>query len=383
MNGNPSRTNTLLAAAAGLGAVGVGAAFFAAPPERFWSNWVVWLLALFTLALGALFMVALEHLVAARWSVPLRRVPERIATLLIPAIPVVLLGLFALPVLYPGTRPEALQNPLLAGKAAFLSIPWFSLRVVLGLALSLLGLWILVKGSLDQDRTLDPAQNLRARKFAPAFMFIFGLVITFAGWDWVKGLTPEWFSDIFGVYIFAGSFLAALAATVLVGFHLIRSGRLEGIRHDHLYNLGGFLFAFTVFWSYIGFAQYMLIWYANLPEEIFWYKDRLAGGWHTVTLLLAIVHFLIPFFALVTRHAKGDPRRLQAVAVLMLGAHLLDLYWLVFPTLRQGVLFSWPELSFLLCFLAGSALWIRRSLAWGKDMPVGDPFLQKGLEFHL
>jgi len=353
-------------------------------PKRFWANWVLWLLVLLTVSLGALFIVALEHLVNAKWSIPLRRVPERLATLLIPAALVTLLGLFALPHLYPGTdTAAALQNKLLAGKSAWLSIPWFSFRTVLTLLLCLVGLWLFVGGSLKQDVTRDPAQNVRARKAAPAFMFVFALAMTVAGWDWVKGLTPEWFSDIFSVYIFAGAFLAGLAATVLALQHLQRQGRLPEVRRDHTFGLGSFLFGFTVFWSYIGFAQYMLMWYANLPEEMFWYKDRLTGGWHTVTVVLAIIHFILPFFALVTRDAKSDPNRLRRVAFLMLGAHLLDLYWLVFPALKMGVLFSWPEASFLLCFTGLAVLWVRGANAKGEDLPVGDAFLRQGLEYRV
>ena len=167
-------------------------------------------------------------------------------------------------------------------------------------------------------------------------------MVTVLAFDWISGLTPEWYSDIFGVYLFAGGFLAGLAATALALVHLQSQGRLEAVNLHHRYNLGGFLFAFTVFWSYIGFAQYMLMWYGNLPDEILWYRDRLEHGWHGVTIALAILHFVVPFFALVNREAKSDPRRLRWVACLMLGAHALDLYWLVFPVLGRGVLFSWP-----------------------------------------
>ncbi len=378
-----AKTPPVLLAALGLGTVGIAATGFVAGAERFWANWILWFLFLFTLALGALFLVALEHLVAARWSVPVRRLPERLATLLIPVAPLAIVALGAVPVLYPGSRPEALQNPLLAGKAVWLGLPFFSLRTIVCVALCLLALGILVRGSLRQDATKDPAFNIRARKFAPVFMAIFAIVITVLAFDWISGLTPEWYSDIFGVYLFAGGFLAGLAATSLLLVHLQAQGRLEAVRRDHRFNLGGFLFAFTVFWSYIGFAQYMLMWYANLPEEILWYRERLEHGWHAVTVALAIVHFVVPFFALVTRDAKGDPRRLKWVAALMLGAHALDLYWLVFPVLGKGVLFSWPEVSFALFFLAGGLLWVRRSLAWGEDMPVGDAFLRQGLEFRL
>ncbi len=382
MSQNP-RTSNLLWGALALGALGVIGAYTAAGPERFWANWVLWFILVFCLGLGSLFIVALEHLVNAKWSVPIRRIPERLATLLLPAVPLGLIGLGALPVLYPGTRPEAAHHPILAGKAFWLGIPFFSTRTVIALALCLLGLAVLVGGSLKQDRTKDPAFNTRARKFAPAFMAIFALVITLVAFDWISGLTPEWYSDIFGVYIFAGAFLSGLAATVLAVLFLQDQNRLEGVRPDHLYNLGGFLFAFTVFWSYIGFAQYMLMWYANLPDEVIYYKVRLAGAWRAITITLATLHFVLPFFALVTRDAKRDPKRLRRVAYLMLGAHALDMYWLIFPILGVTPHFGWPELSFALFFLAGILLWVRGAMQKGEDMPVGDPFLHEGLEFRL
>ena len=379
---NRSTTN-LLRATLAVGAVGVVAAFLKASPERFWANWLLWFVLLFTVGVGSLFIVALEHLVNAKWSVPIRRIPERLATLLIPVVPIGLLAIGALPVLFPGTRPEVLHNKILAGKAFWLSLPFISVRTVIVLALLILGLVVLVGGSLKQDQTKDPAFNIRARKFAPAFMAIFALGITLVAFDWISGLTPEWYSDIFGVYLFAGAFLGGLAATSLAVLHLKDQKRLEGVRKDHLYNLGGFLFAFTVFWSYIGFAQYMLMWYANLPDEVIYFQTRLTGGWHVVTVMLAFLHFVMPFFALVTRDAKGDGSRLRRVAILMLAAHVLDIYWLIFPILPGGPHLSWPELAFALFFLSGALLWVRGALQKGEDMPVGDPFLKEGLEFHL
>ena len=383
MTDSKPQNPTLLVAATALGGLGVAVAYVSAGRERFWANWIYWFVLLFTIAIGNLFIVALQHLVSARWSIPIRRVPERLATLLLPVTPVALLGLAAVPVLFPGSRPEAIHNKVLAGKALWLSLPFFSARTVLVLCLSLLALSILVRGSLRQDISKDPRFNLRAKRFSPAFMVMFAFSVTFVAFDWIAGMVPEWYSDIFGVYLFAGGFLSALASTTLAVLYLQSHKRLTEVRRDHLYSLGTFTFAFTVFWSYIAFAQYMLMWYANLPDEVGWYRDRLQGGWHAVTIALSVVHFVIPFFALSTRDAKSNPKRLLQVGLLMLGAHMLDVYWLIFPVLGKGPIFSWPEVSFALLFLGGSLLWVRRTLTWGQDMPVGDPFLPEGLEFHL
>ena len=380
---NGSSTTKILTAGAVAGLAGIVATLFVSGRERFWVNWIVWFLFVLTTGLGCFFIVALEHVVGARWSVPLRRVPEKLSSLVLLMAPAALLALFSLPAIYSWTRPESLDNPMIAGKAGWLNIPFFSLRAFLCVVLWLLSYRILVTGSYRQDRERDHRFNMRARRFAPLFMAIFAFTITIVAFDWISSLEPEWYSDIFGVYLFAGTFLAGLAATTLALLHLMDRKRLPGLGPDHVYNLGGFLFAFTVFWSYIGFAQYMLMWYANLPEEVFWYKERLEGLWGPLLLALAVFHFFIPFFVLIPRDAKSDPKRLRIVAGVVLFAHWLDLYWMIFPVLGKGPLFGWPELSFLVLFVSCGFLWIRRALGRGADMPVGDPFLQEGLGFRL
>lgn len=381
MNGN--RATKILVIGTAVGLAGVAAAWLLSGPERFWANWILWFLFVLTIALGCLFLVALEHVVGARWSIPLRRVPERLSGLLLPVGPVALVALFSLPELYPWTSPESLVDPTIAGKAVWLNIPFFTARVVACIGLWILAYWILVRGSLRQDTDRNAQFNVRARRFAPAFMAIFGITITIVAFDWISSLEPAWYSDMFGVYVFAGSVLAGLAATTLALLYQMNCGRLPGVRSDHVYNVGGFLFAFTVFWSYIGFAQYMLMWYANLPEEVFWYKERLDGPWGSVVLVLAALHFLLPFLVLIPRDAKSDPKRLAFVAIVMLVAHALDLYWLIFPVLGMGPVFGWPELSFGLFFVSACLLWIRNAMGRHADMPVGDVFLREGLEFRL
>jgi len=373
----------MIFAMTGLGALAVAVSYFAVGPQRFWANWLVWMLMLMSAGLGALFLVGLEHLTSARWSVPLRRTAERVAGLVVPASGAALLALFSLKVLYPWARPEAAGLPLVAAKAAWLNIPFFAARVAACAALWLWSWRMLAGDSLEQDQSRDAAVTVRARRFAPLLMAIVALTVTLAAFDWISSLEPEWYSDVIGVYLFSGMFLAGLAVVTLAVIRLIEAGRLPDVRYDHVYSLGGWLFAFTVFWSYIAFAQYLLMWYANLPEEVVWYQQRTAGPWRGVALALAVFHFVIPFFALIPRDAKGDLRRLRRVAILVLGAHFLDLYWLVFPVLGGVPLFSWPELGFACFFLGVALLWLRRAMRQGEDMPVGDPFLAEGLAFRL
>lgn len=374
----------LLRGAALVGGAGVLAAFFGSPATRFWANLLLWFCFFATTGLGALFLAALEHLVGARWSVPVRRVAERAGSLVLLAVLLGLPLLFALKALYPWTHPEARHDPFVAGKLdGWLNIPFFTVRALATFALWGLAFGVLLGLSLRQDRTADPRLTVRLRRFAPAFMALYAVTVTLLAFDWLGGLEPAWYSDIFGVYVFAGSFLAGLSATALGTLRLLSLGRLDGVREDHLYNLGGFLFAFLVFWSYIGFAQYLLMWYANLPEEVFYYAHRARGGWPWVMAALAVLHFVLPFFALLPRDRKGDPRLLRRAAALILLAHLLDLYGLIFPSVSETVVFSWPEAAFALAFGSLFCLWMRRAESLGADMPVGDPFLREGLEFRL
>ena len=366
-----------------LGALAAAGTYFVVGPQRFWANWLIWMLMLLSTGLGALFLVALEHLAGARWSVPLRRTAERVAGLVVPACAAAALALFSLKVLYPWAQPEAARIPAVAAKAVWLNIPFFAARTLACAALWLLSWKVLVGGSLAQDASRAPALAVRARRFAPFFMAVMGLTTLLVAFDWVSSLSPEWYSDVLGVYLFAGMFLAGLAAVTAAVCHLKGQGRLAEVRFDHVYSLGGWLFAFTVFWSYIAFAQYLLMWYADLPEEVFWYAARGRGPWRAVSLALALAHFVIPFFALLPRDAKGDLKRLRWVAVLVLGAHYLDLYWLVFPVLGERPLFSWPELGFAALFVGFALLWVGRAMRQGADMPVGDPLIEEGLAFKL
>ena len=379
---SPLARNLLLAMTV-LGAAGTAAAYAGAGPARFWANWILWTLFLLTIGLGNLFLVALERLVGAHWSVPMRRVPERIASLIPLAIPLLIIAFFGVPVLFPWTHAEAAHNPILMQKTAWLNLPFFAIRLAVCALVWLLFYSFFVRGSLRQDTSKDPAFTIKARKLAPPFMVAFFFTITILAFDWISGLEPEWYSDMFGVYLFAGSFVTGIAAMAQGVLALLRRNRLPGVQSKHYYNLGTLGLAFTVFYSYIGFAQYMLIWYANLPEEVVWFKHRIDGAWYPVALLLPLFHFFIPFFLLVGAIGKRSPKILGLATLSILIGHFVDLYWLIFPILGAQPLFSWPELAMACFFLGLGFLQLRRAMGRGADMPVGDPLLAKGLEWQL
>lgn len=362
-----SRPSTLraiaLPACAALGALGALGAWRADAP-RFWGAWITGFLFLQTLMLGCLFQPALEHLVGARWSVPLRRVPERLGTLAWPLLPVAFLTLGALGPVYPGWHGRG-------GKAAWLSPGAMAFRVLLAASLCALA-----------SRILGPRNPglPGRRRFAPAFMAIFALVLTQAAYDWVGGITPAWYSDLLGVYLAAGSFLAGFAATTLGTLRLLRQGRLPGLGAGHLHDLGAWMFAFTAFWAYIAYAHYLLMWYGNLPDEAGWYRLRLQGGWLHVSQALALLRFALPFVLLLSRAAKSDPRRLAWAAAIILGGHLLDMAWLVLPSIGLPLRLGWMEGAVALLLGSLALAWWARADRAGSDLPEDGP--AQGLAFR-
>ncbi len=194
-----------------------------------------------------------------------------------------------------------------AGRRHILNVPFFLIRAAI-----YFGSWSFIallyyRGSRGQDVTGDPGVSARLRRLAGPAIIVLALTQTFASIDWIMSLTPHWYSTIFGVYFFAGSFVGFIALLSVVAAAMRRAGLLDTvITAEHLQDVGKLLFGFTSFWAYIAFSQFFLIWYANLPEETIWYKARLEGSWETISLLLMAGHFGVPFFYLMGRDVKRE-----------------------------------------------------------------------------
>jgi hypothetical protein len=290
--------------------------------------------------------------------------------------------------LFPWLDPSIVEGDhLLEGKAAYLNLPFFSIRALLFFLLWIGFAAFFVKRSLRQDAGGAQEQGtLAMRRLSAPFMLIFALTLTFASFDWLMSLDPHWYSTILGVYVFSGSALAALAAITIAVVWMRRRGMLGDrvVSDEHLYNLGGLLFAFSCFWAYVAFSQYMLIWYGNIPEETVWYAHRLEHGWLGVTLSLIVLRFVLPFFLLLSRDAKMKPALLVCTSVLVLVGQFVDLYWMIMPQLDgAGPQLGWRELGPTLVMLGALVLYVTRFLSRHRSIPVGDPLLQESREFHL
>lgn len=330
-----------------------------------------------TLALGALFFVLIQHLTRARWSAAARRHMEWVSAIL-PACVVLFLPIAVLAhdIYHHWMGEQAAHDEILRQKAAYLNPTFFYIRAAVFLvAWAGLALWF-IKTSRAQDETQDLRPTVKMRASSAPAIIVFGLTLSFAAFDWLMSLDPHWYSTIFGVYVFAGSATSSLALLALMTIALRKAGlrTLGSVERQH--DIGKLLFGFTVFWAYIAFSQYLLIWYANIPEETIFYKHRWEGSWKVVSLLLLFGHFVVPFVALLSRHGKRNPLVLGATSVLMLVMHYVDLYWLVMPNLdHHGAHPSWIDLAGLLGPL-GVGAWVLSLQASKSPLyPLNDPYL--------
>ncbi len=349
-------------------------------------NSLVLLMFLSSIGVGSLFLVAIEYLGGAVWSTPFRRISEFLAATLI------ILPLIALPVyfnlhdLFHWTHIEAVEvDPILKGKEAYLNIPFFTIRVLFYFAVWILFYFLITRNSYKQDITKDSKLTRSNIRLSAIFMPVFGLTITFASIDWMMSLEPHWFSTIFGVYYFSGTVLAALASATFIIVLMNEKGFfVKGIVSDHYYSLGALLFAFTNFWAYIAFSQFMLIWYANLPEETVWFLQRWEGSWIYFSIALMIIHFVVPYFGLVSQPSKTNPKRLIFMSLWILAAHFMDLYWMIMPTYsKSSVSLGWMEIGFPLVAIGILILVFMFNSSKKNIIPVGDPKLKRGMDFRL
>ncbi|MFA3782063.1 quinol:cytochrome C oxidoreductase [Melioribacteraceae bacterium 4301-Me] len=355
-------------------------------PVRTAFNNIILLTFLISLGAGSLFLIAIEYVAGAVWSTPFRRVPEILSFAL------VIVPIFAVPLffnlhnVFEWTHPQAFKNDvLMEAKAPYLNTTFFILRSIAFFAVWIFFFILLFKNSVKQDFTKEQLLTKKNIIISAVFLPIFAFSLSFSSFDWLMSLAPHWYSTIFGVYYFAGTVLCALAASTIIIVLLNEKGYfVDGLGGDHYYSLGALMFAFINFWAYIAFSQFLLIWYANLPEETFWFLQRWEGNWKFVSIGLIFVHFVVPYFALLSQPSKMDPKRLLFISIWILFAHIYDLYWMIIPTFsKEGIIFGWIEIGFPL-FTLGLLIMLFVLISKKINLvPIGDPKLKRGIDFKL
>jgi hypothetical protein len=352
-------------------------------------TWYAFLTAFFyfiCLGLGGLFFTALQHVVKAGWSVNIRRVAESMTSVLPIAAIAGLVLLIGAKKLYIWLDPTVMaQDTLLQGKAGYLNWGFFLTRLVLFFGLWLFFSKVIVGRSLKQDQDGDESHTLKNVGTSIGFLLVFALSFSLFSVDTLMSLQPHWYSTIWGVYCFSGLFQASLAAMIIITVMLMKKGLVKGfISEDHLHDLGKFLKAFTVFYAYIAFSQFLLIWYANLPEETIFYLSRSTGGWMASTVSLFVFKFAVPFLLLLPKAAKRSPGHLVLVSSLILIMQYVDIHWMVYPTLDSTqYLFSWQEIGPILLFAGLFVMSVTNFLSKNAVVPVKDPRIEESMHHHV
>ncbi len=375
--------------AAAVGAVGllltaVGAAFDA---RRALYAYLVAFTYWLGIALGALILLGSFHASNARWPVVLRRFLEHVPAV-IPLFAVLFVPIFlGRHQLFPWSAPEDLQGELrhlVEHRQPWLSTPFFLLRAAFYFACWIAVAELLRRWSLRQDTAGGIELTRWQRRLGAGSLPLLALTLSFAAFDWLMSIDPRFYSTIFGVYWFAGSFVAAFAVIIIAAAMTRRDPEQFGSRlsAEHFHSLGKFLLAFTAFWGYIAFSQFLLIWIANIPEEVPWYILRIDGGWRWVGGLLVVGQFLVPFFLLLSRDLKRRPGVLAWVAAWVLLAHWVDMYWLVMPHLDPaGPRLSLWDLTAFVGVGGAAVAFVLLRMRGTAAVPVRDPYLDDSLRY--
>ena len=383
------RTLAIVAGLAGL-ALLVGAFIYS---KQFFHSYLFGYVFALDIALGALFWTMIHHVADAGWSVGLRRIFENMNRAIIP------LAVLLVPVLI-GTfsgnlygwynfvhGPEPTEEHVLHlwhVKHLYFSTPFLLLR--LGLYF---GVWIVYSVAMRNWSTMQDAigggkLTLTMQWWAPSGVALLGLTATFFAFDMIMSLQYTWFSTIFGVYFWAGGIRGSLAACVLIVLAMRSAGYLrQTITMEHLHDVAKIMFGFTVFWTYIAFAQYFLIWYGNVPEETQFYLLRRNGDWYWMSVMLPILYFVVPFFLLLPRSHKRNPVWLAIIASWVLLMHAYDLYWQIMPTLHQDTIhFHWLDVAAPVCLFSILLL----ATVWGFQrlplIPIRDARLNETIGYE-
>jgi NNP family nitrate/nitrite transporter-like MFS transporter len=374
------REQQILFVMLGIGVIGFAAGLYT-NDQRLWPSFLLNAFFFLTLALGAVVFVSINHVANAGWSTAIRRVPEAMMSYLPLGALAMLALFFGRNTLYEGLRSFFGYNgkPMVF-KNAWLSTPFFFARMAVFLGLWMLFAWLIKRESRRQDVDGDPGHTSKGRKYAAIFLAVFALTFTFASFDWLMSIEPLFYSTIYAFYVISGLLLSGFASITVLVILLRRRGFLPEIHENHLHNLGKLVFGFSTFWAYIWLCQYILIYYANLPEETIYYLRRMqTPGWKALFFANIFLNWLIPFAMLISRGAKRSDGWLLTACGIVLVGHWVDLYQMIFPAFEHPALIGLVEVAMVIgfasLFLQSFANGLRKSAL----VPQNDPYLAESL----
>lgn len=364
---------------AGLGVLGCVIGVFAARPQFFHAYLISYLFFL-GLALGSMAILMIQYITGGAWGAVIRRLLES-ATRTLPLMAVLFIPIaLGLTDLYEWARPEHVaHDPILQHKSLYLNVPFFLGRAVFYFVAWIGIAYFLNRWSHEQDAAADPRLTRRLEMLSRGGLLLYALTMTFASMDWGMSLEPHWFSTLYGVMFMGGQGLSTFAFMIPMAALLAeRQPFARIISPAQFHDLGKLMLAFVMLWAYFALSQYLIIWSANLPEEIPWYLARTKNGWQWVALVLVIVHFALPFLVLLSRDIKRHARAVAVVAVILIGARFVDLFWLLRPAVApESFAIHWLDPA-AAAAVGGMWMWLFVSqLKTRPVLPLNDPAIPR------
>ena len=354
--------------------------------ERSWFSFLVSSQFVLFLSLGACFFLAVQYVSRAVWSVNIRRLMLGFGQYLPYAFVFSLALLLSEDHLYAWFDPQSVEKDhLLEHKSPYLNTSFFFIRLLCFFSLWMILFKKIKTNSLLQDKQQGDLFTEKNIKLSIAFLLVFVFSFTFYSIDVLMSLEPHWFSTIFGVYTFTGAFQSFIAALCLTIIFLWNRGYLkDAVNINHLHDLGKFLLGCTILWAYIAFSQYMLTWYANLPEETLYYIPRSKNEWAWVSIMLIVGKFALPFLLLLPRHMKRKTQTMAGISVLVLVMQYVDIYWMAYPHFdKKEVYFGFIEVGILLGFVSLLCYVILDFYSKHPLTPLGDPDSKQSLKHKV
>jgi hypothetical protein len=380
----------------GLQRLGTGAAlvglvvtvvgFLLSGQARFFQAYLVAYTFWIGVVLGSMALLMIQHLTGGAWGVVIRR-PLEAALRTLPIMTLLFVPiLFGMHDLYHWTHEDVVAtDPVIAAKVEYLNTPFFIVRQVIFFAIWNVMAWFLTSWSAEQDRTGDPALLRKFSILSGGGLVVYSLTVSFAMIDWTMTINPHWFSTMWGPLYMGGQGLSAMAFAIVIVIMLAQVPPLDRvINTSHLHDLGKFLFAFLMLWAYLTFSQFLIIWSANLVEEIPHYLIRWDGGYQYVSGFIILVHFALPYALLLTRDTKRDWRRLRLIATWILAARVVEYYWHVAPEFRvDGLTIDILDLALPVAIGGVFVALFAANLKGHALLPINDPGLPKALSHHV
>lgn len=354
---------------------------------RTWANYLIVNYYYLSLALGAAFFLALQNITQSGWSVGFRRVPEAMMAYIAVAAVFFLLLFFGINDLYIWSNEEAVVNdPVLNHKSAYLSVPFFFIRLIIFFILWIIFTRIIRKISIKEDLS-DPADQAsvmalfkKSELFSKVFIFVFALTFTLSAFDWIMSLEPHWYSTIFAFKNLAAALLHGVSVLTLIVFILHKRGYFPFMNKYHLHDFARYIFMLSIVWGYFWFAQFMIIWYGNIPEETAYYYIRWKEGWKVMFFLEIGLNWGIPFLVLLPVKASRNLTVISIVIFFLVIGQYLDLYLQIIPGTAKLLVFGWIEAGMFLGYAGLFALVVAYALNKAKIIPSNHPYLEESLD---